>query len=85
MTLCPCGSKQNYAECCEPAHTNTAPSKTAEALIKEYGTLDNIYANIENIEKKRWQTLLTDGKEMAFISKQLVTLSHDCHCIDNLE
>ena len=60
-------------------------AKTAEALIKEYGTLDNIYANLENIEKKRWKTLLTDGKEMAFVSKQLVTLSQDCHCIDNLE
>lgn len=60
-------------------------AKTAEALIKEYGTLDNIYANLENIEKKRWKTLLTDGKEMAFVSKQLVTLSHNCHCIDNLE
>lgn len=60
-------------------------AKTAEALIKEYGTLDNIYANLENVEKKRWKTLLTDGKEMAFVSKQLVTLSHDCHCIDNLE
>lgn len=60
-------------------------AKTAEALIKEYGTLDNIYENLENIEKKRWKTLLTDGKEMAYISKQLVTLSTDCHCIDNLE
>jgi len=60
-------------------------AKTAEALIKEYGTLDNIYVNLENIEKKRWKTLLTDGKEMAYISKQLVTLSTDCHCIDNLE
>lgn len=60
-------------------------AKTAEALIKEYGSLDNIYANLENIEKKRWKTLLTDGKEMAYISKQLVTLSTDCHCIDELE
>ncbi len=60
-------------------------AKTAEALIKEYGTLDNIYENLENIEKKRWKTLLTDGKELAYISKQLVTLSTDCHCIDNLD
>ncbi|MGA1931562.1 DNA polymerase I [Arcobacter sp. YIC-464] len=60
-------------------------AKTAEALIKEYGTLENIYDNLENIEKKRWKTLLTEGKEMAFVSKQLVTLSQDCHCIDNLE
>ncbi len=60
-------------------------AKTAEALIKQFGTLENIYDNLENIEKKRWQTLLTESKDMAFISKQLVTLSHDCHCIDNLD
>jgi DNA polymerase-1 len=60
-------------------------AKTAQALIEQFNDLDNIYENIENIEKKRWQTLLTDGKELAYISKQLVTLSKDCHCIDNLE
>jgi len=59
-------------------------AKTAQALIEQYNDLDNIYANLENIEKKRWKTLLTDGKELAYISKQLVTLSQDCHCIDNL-
>jgi len=60
-------------------------AKTAQALIEQFNDLDNIYANIENIEKKRWQTLLTEGKELAYISKELVTLSKDCHCIDNLE
>jgi DNA polymerase-1 len=60
-------------------------AKTAEALIKEYGTLDNIYANLENIEKTRWKNLLTEGKEMAYISKKLVTLEKDCHCIDDIE
>lgn len=60
-------------------------AKTAEALIKEFGTLENIYANIENITKKRTKELLLEGKEMAFISKKLVTLSKDCHVIDNLE
>jgi len=60
-------------------------AKTAEALIKEFGTLENIYENLENIAKKRTKELLIEGKEMAFISKQLVTLSKDCHVIDNLE
>ena len=60
-------------------------AKTAQALIEQFNDLDNIYDNLENIEKKRWQTLLTEGKELAYISKQLVTLSKDCHCIDNLE
>lgn len=60
-------------------------AKTAEALIQQFGTLENIYANLENIEKKRWKTLLEESREMAFISKQLVTLSKDCHVIDNLD
>ena len=60
-------------------------AKTAEALIQQFGTLENIYANLENIEKKRWKTLLEESKEMAFISKQLVTLSKDCHVIDDLD
>ncbi|QKF67095.1 DNA polymerase I, 5' -- 3' polymerase, 5' -- 3' and 3' -- 5' exonuclease [Arcobacter venerupis] len=59
-------------------------AKTAEALIQQFGTLENIYANLENIEKKRWKTLLEDSREMAFLSKQLVTLSRDCHIIDDL-
>ncbi len=60
-------------------------AKTAETLIKEFGTLENIYENIENITKKRTKELLLEGKEMAFISKKLVTLSTDCHVIDNLD
>ena len=60
-------------------------TKTAQALIEQFGTLDKIYENIENIEKKRWQTLLLENKEMAYVSKQLVTLAIDCHCIDNLD
>ncbi|AXX92370.1 DNA polymerase I [Malaciobacter molluscorum LMG 25693] len=60
-------------------------AKTAEALIKEYGTLENIYENIENIEKARWKNLLDANKDMAFISKELVTLKIDCHAIDDVE
>ena len=60
-------------------------AKTAEALIQQFGTLENIYANLENIEKKRWKTLLEESREMAFLSKQLVTLSRDCHVIDDLD
>ncbi len=60
-------------------------AKTAEALIKEFGTLDNIYNNLENIQKARWKNLLETGKEMAFISRQLVTLKVDCHAIEEIE
>ncbi len=60
-------------------------AKTAEALIQEYGTLDNIYKNLENIEKTRWKNLLTEGKELAYISKKLVTLYTECHSIDDID
>lgn len=59
-------------------------AKTAEALIKEFNTIENIYENLENIEKKRWKTLLEEGRELAFVSKQLVTLKKDCHIIEDL-
>ncbi|MEA3384289.1 MAG: DNA polymerase I [Campylobacterota bacterium] len=59
-------------------------AKTAEALIKQFDNLDNIYANIDSIEKPRWQKLLNESKELAYISKQLVTLHNDAHCIDNI-
>ena len=60
-------------------------AKTAQALLEEYGNLENIYNNLENIQKARWATLLRENKEMAFISKQLVTLKTDSHVIDILE
>ena len=58
-------------------------AKTAQALIEQFDNLDNIYNNLENIEKPRWQKLLTEGKETAYISKQLVTLHNDAHCLDS--
>ena len=60
-------------------------AKTAQTLISEFKTIENIYANIENIEKKRTKELLIEGKENAFLSKELVTLLDDCHFIDNFE
>ena len=48
----------------------------AEKLLKEYGTLDNIYANIDNI-KGATQKKLIESKENAFMSKELVTLKPD--------
>ena len=59
-------------------------AKTAMALIQQFDNLDNIYANIENIEKPRWQKLLNEGKDLAYISKQLVTLDTDFHALDHL-
>jgi len=48
--------------------------KTAEKLINEYKTIENLYENIEKITG-RTKELLESGKENAFMSKKLVTLN----------
>ncbi|QOG13174.1 DNA polymerase I [Arcobacter sp. FWKO B] len=53
--------------------------KTAKELIMQYKTIDNVFANIDTIEKPRWKKLLEEGKEMAYISKKLVTLAKDAY------
>lgn len=47
--------------------------KGAIKLLKEYGSIDGIYENIDNI-KGATQTKLIDGKDDAYYSKDLVTI-----------
>ncbi|MCK4874951.1 MAG: DNA polymerase I, partial [Sulfurimonas sp.] len=49
----------------------------AEKLLVEYGTLDNIYANVDEIKPPGVQKKLIESKDDAYMSKQLVTLKHD--------
>ncbi len=55
--------------------------KGAKTLINEFGSLENIYKNIENIRNPRTQKLLNESRENAFLSKKLALL-HD-NLIDN--
>lgn len=48
--------------------------KGAKTLIEQYGSLDNIYANIENIKGKTKEKL-QDGKQDAYLSKTLATIN----------
>jgi DNA polymerase-1 len=48
----------------------------AEKLLKEFGSLDNIYANIGVIKGANQKKLLA-SKEQAYMSKELVTLKQD--------
>jgi len=48
----------------------------AEKLLKEYGTLDNIYANVEEVKGANQKKLIA-SREQAYMSKELVTLKHD--------
>jgi len=51
--------------------------KSAVPLLQQFGTLDNIYSNIDKIDKKGIQTKLQDSKEKAFLSKELATIKLD--------
>ncbi|MDP4094414.1 MAG: DNA polymerase I, partial [Bacillota bacterium] len=48
--------------------------KTALELIKSYGSIENIYENLEKIEKKSIKDKLENGRELAFMSKRLATI-----------
>ncbi len=50
---------------------------TAAKLLQQYGTLENIYAHLDEIKPPGVQKKLREGKEDAFRSKQLVTLRDD--------
>ncbi|WP_036688096.1 DNA polymerase I [Paucisalibacillus globulus] len=49
--------------------------KTATKLLKEYKTLDNIYAHLEEISGKKLKENLTNHKDDAYMSKELATIN----------
>lgn len=48
--------------------------KTAVPLLERFGSLDNIYANLDRIERERLRNLLLEQRESAYLSKELATL-----------
>jgi DNA polymerase-1 len=52
--------------------------KGAAKLIQTYGSLDSIYEHLEEIRNNSQRENLRVGKEMAYLSKQLVTIKTDC-------
>jgi DNA polymerase-1 len=51
--------------------------KTAIPLIQQYGSIENVYKNIGKIEQKGLRQKLETHRELAFLSKQLVTIDRD--------
>lgn len=51
--------------------------KTAQKLLAEYGTLDNVLENCENIQQKAIREKICNGKEIAKLSQQLATIIKD--------
>lgn len=52
--------------------------KTALNLVQQFGNLENVYANIEEISGKLKQKLI-DGEQIAKLSKMLATIKTDCN------
>lgn len=50
--------------------------KSAIALIQKFGTLDGIYQNLDQVEK-RWVTKLAQNKETAYLSRDLALIRTD--------
>ena len=52
--------------------------KTATSLMVEYGSIENIYAHLEEISKKSIRESLQENRSLADLSKTLATIKTDC-------
>lgn len=62
-------------------------AKTASKLLSQFGSLDEIYAHLDQVSSKSWRSKLEAGKESAYMSRSLVTLRRDAplsHDMDGL-
>jgi len=60
-------------------------AKTAEKLIGEFGSLEQLYAGKDSLAKGKMKERLLAGREDAFLSRRLIRLHADCPVPDNLE
>lgn len=52
-------------------------AKTAVKLLQEFGTLQEIYERLDEISSKSQRTKLEEGRESAWLSRDLITLAYD--------
>lgn len=52
--------------------------KTASKIISVFGTIENAYANIEEVTPKKAKESIKNEYEMALLSKKLATIKTDC-------
>ena len=51
--------------------------KTALKLLNQYGSMENLYANVDDMKKSKLKENLINDKDNAFLSKQLATIDRD--------
>ncbi|WP_263831895.1 DNA polymerase I [Sulfurospirillum oryzae] len=59
--------------------------KGAKKLLDDFGSVENVYANLERVSNPRVQSMLEEGREKAFLSKQLVRLDDSLIIADKFE
>lgn len=59
--------------------------KTAIPLIQKFGTIENLYNNLDKIEKETIKKKLIENKENAFLSKYLATINTEVPLEFNFE
>lgn len=59
--------------------------KGAEKLLGEYGNLETIYDNVENIKAKGMRNKVAESKESAFMSRTLATIIRDVDVSTNVD
>lgn len=50
---------------------------TAKKLLEEYHTLDGVYDNIDKMKQNKTTEKIIDGKDLAYLSKELGTINRD--------
>ena len=51
--------------------------KTATRLLQDYGSVEAIYDHLDKVSSTRFRSALEEGREQAFLSKHLVTITED--------
>ncbi|MDF2988622.1 MAG: polymerase, partial [Eubacterium sp.] len=59
--------------------------KTALDLIQKFHSMEEVYENIDKVEKKGVREKLEANKELAFLSKRLATIERKMPCMSDLQ
>lgn len=59
--------------------------KTASKLLVTYGSMDGVYAAVDDMKKSKMRDNLIEYREQAYMSKVLATIKLDCELDDKLE
>ncbi len=59
--------------------------KTATRLLQQYGSLEAIYEHLAEVSSTRFRNALAEGRDQAFMSKHLVTITEDVPIALDLE